>query len=154
MSGTTLDAAAVTFFEKQHSAAMTTLRSDGTPHTVRIGVALVAGKIWSSGTQGRARTRFLRRDPRSTLFVFDNEWRWLTLECRVNILEGPDVPRQSLRLFEVMQAGMKISEGKVLWYGRERTIDEFLRLMVEEQRLIYEFEVQRVYGMYAEMPGR
>ena len=68
---------------------MTTLRRDGTPHTVRVGVALVDGKIWSSGTQARARTRHLRRDPRSTLFVFDNEWRWLTLECRVNILEGP-----------------------------------------------------------------
>ncbi|HYM15108.1 MAG TPA: pyridoxamine 5'-phosphate oxidase family protein [Dehalococcoidia bacterium] len=142
------------FLKKQHSAAMTTLRADSTPHTVRIGVALVDGKIWSSGTQTRARTRFLRRDPRSTLFVFDNEWRWLTLECRVNILEGPDVPRQSLRLFEVMQAGMRISEGKLLWYGQERTIDEFLRLMVEEQRLIYEFEVVRSYGMYAETPGR
>lgn len=41
----------------------------------------------------------------------------------------------------------------MLWYGQERTVDEFLRLMVEEQRLIYEFEVEKVYGMYAEMPG-
>ena len=153
MSTTTLDAAAIKFLETHHSAAMTTLRRDGTPHAVRIGVALVDGKIWSSSTQTRARTRFLRRDPRSTLFVFDGEWRWLTAECRVNILEGADVPRQSLRLFEVMQAGMRTSEGKVLWYGQERTVDEFLRLMVEEQRLIYEFEVEKVYGMYAEMPG-
>ena len=70
------------YLEKQHSAAMTTLRPDGTPHIVRVGVALVNGKLWSTGTQTRVRTRHLRRDPRSTLFVFDGEWRWLTLECR------------------------------------------------------------------------
>ena len=59
------------FLEKHHSAAMTTLRADGTPHVARVGVALVAGKVWSSGTQTRVRTKHLRRDPRSTLFVFD-----------------------------------------------------------------------------------
>jgi uncharacterized pyridoxamine 5'-phosphate oxidase family protein len=80
--------AALAFLDKNHSAAMTTLRAEGTPHSVRIGVAVVDGKIWSSGTQGRLRTKHLRRDPRSTLFVFDNAWRWLTLECRVNMLDG------------------------------------------------------------------
>jgi hypothetical protein len=68
--------------------------------------ALVDGKIWSSGTKKRARTAHLRRDPRSTLFIFDSTFRWLSLECRVNILEGSEVPQQSLRLFQVMQAGM------------------------------------------------
>ena len=69
---------------------MTTLRTDGTPHVARVGVALVDGKVWSSGTQTRLRTKHLRRDPRSTLFVFDAEFRWLALESRVTILDGPD----------------------------------------------------------------
>lgn len=149
-----LDPAAITFLEQQRSAAMTTLRRDGTPHTVRIGVALVDGKIWSSGTQTRARTRLLRRDPRSTLFVFDANWRWLTIESRVHILDGADAPQLHLRLFEVMQQGMNVTPGKVLWYGAERDVDDFLRLMVEEQRLIYEFEPLRAYGMYQELPQR
>jgi PPOX class probable F420-dependent enzyme len=151
---TALDDAASAFLATQHSAAMTTLRPDGAPHTVRIGVALVDGKIWSSGTQTRVRTRYLRRDPRSTLFVFDANWRWLTLECRVRILDGPEMPQQQLRLFEVMQAGMNVTPGKVLWYGRELDRDEFVRAMVEEQRLIYEFEPERAYGMYQETPQR
>lgn len=149
-----LDPAAIAFLESQHAAAMTTLRPDGTAHTVRIGVALVDGNIWSSGTQTRVRTRHLRRDPRSTLFVFDGNWRWLSLECRVRILDGQDMPQQHLRLFEVMQQGMHVTPGKVMWYGAERDVDDFLRIMVEEQRLIYEFEPERAYGMYQELRQR
>jgi hypothetical protein len=135
---------------------MTTLREDGSPHTVRVGIAVVEGKIWSSSTQGRARTRHLRRDPRSTLFVFDATPRYLTLECRVNILEGPYVPEQSVRLFQAMQQDMSPSpsEGHILWYGQPKTIDEFKQAMVDEQRIIYEFHVVRAYGLYAENLGR
>jgi hypothetical protein len=68
----------------------------------------------------------------------------------VTILEGPDVPRQSLRLFEVMQRDMepKPEPGKVLWYGQPRTVEEFTERMVKEQRLIYEFAIGRSYGTY------
>ena len=151
-----IDDAAVAFLKTHHAAAMTSLRRNGSTHAVRVATALIDGKIWSSGTQARKRTANLRRDPRSTLFYFDNEWRWLTLECRANILDGPDAPQQNLRLFQIMQqdAPVRPAEGKVLWYGTERTRDEFLRLMSEEQRLIYEFDIVRAYGMYGESPGR
>ena len=148
-----MDDAMLTFLEKHHSAAMTTLRADGTPHSARVGVALVDGKIWSSATRQRLRTRHLRRDPRSTLFVFDDAWRWLTLECRVNVLDGPDAPRLNLKLFQVMQRDTSPpSASKIMWFGVERTIDEFLQIMVDDQRLIYEFEVERSYGMCGDAP--
>src|SRR2546430_6574410 len=86
------------FLEAHHAAAMITLRADGTPHAVRVGVALVDGMLWSSGTHDRVRTGHLRRDPRCTLFVFDPTRRYLTLEAIVTILEGPDAPRQIFRL--------------------------------------------------------
>ena len=73
----------VAFLHKAHAAAMVTLRADGTPHAVRVGVALVDGRLWSSGTQDRTRTPRLRRDPRCTLFVFDPGFAWLALETRV-----------------------------------------------------------------------
>ncbi len=149
-----VDKAALAFLDKNQAAAMTTLRADGTPHSVRVGVAVVDGKIWSSGTRGRLRTKHLRRDPRSTLFVFDNAWRWLTMECRVNILDGADAPQLNLRLFQVMQRDQAPAPGKILWYGVERTIDEFLQLMKDEGRLIYEFEITRSYGMFGEATGR
>jgi PPOX class probable F420-dependent enzyme len=143
-----MDERARTYLAEQHSAAMTTLRKDGTPHVVRVGIALVDDKIWSSGTQTRARTKHLRRDPRSTLFVFDGEWRWLTLECRVTILDGPEAPQLNLRLFQVMQQGMDVPAGQINWYGRALSHEEFLKTMAQEQRLIYEFDVVRMYGMY------
>ena len=135
---------------------MTTLRRDGTPHSVRIGVALVDGKIWSSGTQDRARTKHLRRDPRSTLFVFDPAFRFLTVECRVRILDGDDAPQLNLRLFEVMQAGMTPAPaaGTITWYGKSLTTDEFMQAMKAEKRLVYEFEPLRAYGLYGEAPSR
>ena len=137
------------FLEQNRSAAMITLKPDGTPHAVRVGVALVDGRLWSSGTSGRARTRYLRRDPRCTLFVFDPKWLFLTLETTVTILDSPDAPELNLRLFQVMQQHMTPppSPGKINWMGQERTPEEFLKVMVEEQRLIYEFDVIRAYGL-------
>jgi PPOX class probable F420-dependent enzyme len=131
------------FLEKNHSAAMITLKADGTPAAVRMGVAMVDGKLWSSGTQERVRTRHLRRDPRSTLFVFDSAFRYLTLESRVTILEGADAPELNLRLFRVMQGR---PSGPLSWFGGERTEEEFVRTMIDEHRLIYEFEPVRAYG--------
>jgi hypothetical protein len=37
--------------------------------------------------------------------------------------------------------------GPLLWNGQETEEGAFKRKMVEEQRLIYEFEPRRVYGM-------
>jgi PPOX class probable F420-dependent enzyme len=111
------------FLEQNHSAAMITLRPNGTPHVARVGVALVDGKLWSSGTQTRLRTRHVRRDPRATLFVFDPAARYLGIESAVTILDGPDAPEQSVRLFQVMQANMatRPAAGSLMWFGQERT---------------------------------
>jgi PPOX class probable F420-dependent enzyme len=133
------------FLEQHRSAAMTSLRADGTPAAVRVGVALVDGTLWSSGTRDRARTRMLRRDPRSTLFVFEGGgFGYLTIESRVSILDGPDAPEQSVRLFRTMQ---NRPVGPLIWQGVERSEEEFLRAMVDEQRLIYAFEPLHAYGL-------
>ena len=138
------------FLEANQSAAMTTLRANGTPHVARIGLGMLDGKIWSSGTQTRLRTKHLRRDSRATLFVFETGYRWLGLETNVTILEGAGVPDQTLRFMQALQEDLedKPAPGRVMWFGQEKTEEEFLKIMVEEQRLIYEFEVTRAYGMY------
>jgi len=151
----TLDDAAREFLERNRSAAMTTLRRDGAAHTVRIGLAVVDGKIWTSSTQDRVRTRHLRRDARATLFVFDPAWAYLTLECRTTILEGPDVPDLSVHLFQVMQRDMpgRPPEGHIAWYGKPLSIDDFKQAMRDERRIIYEFDVLRSYGLYTPPSG-
>lgn len=132
------------FLSSQHGAAMITIASDGTPKTARVGVAVVGGRLWSSGTQDRVRTRRLRRDPRCVLFVFDQAFSWLGLETTVQILDGPEAAQQNLELFRVMQ---NRPAGPLSWFGGELDEDAFLEAMAQERRLIYQFEVHRAYGV-------
>jgi hypothetical protein len=124
---------------------MITVGRDGTPKVARVGVALVDGKLRSSGTTDRVRTRRLRRDPRCTLYVHDPGYAWLALETSVTILDGPDAPELNLRLFRVMQDR---PTGPLSWFGGELSEDGFLRAMVDEGRLLYEFEVHHTYGLH------
>jgi uncharacterized pyridoxamine 5'-phosphate oxidase family protein len=132
------------FVEENGSAAMITVGDDGMAKAVRVGVALVDGKMWSSGHRRRVRTARLRRDPRCTLFLFDARYAYVTLETRVSILDGPDAPALNLRLFRTMQ---KRPSGPLMWYGEELDEDAFLQRMVDEGRLIYEFDVLRSYAL-------
>ncbi|MGH2820362.1 MAG: pyridoxamine 5'-phosphate oxidase family protein [Actinomycetota bacterium] len=143
-----------TFLERHHSAAMITRRADGTPHAVRVALGLVAGKLWSSGTRTAPGSSHLRRDPRSKLFVFETAWRWLALDTTVSILDGVEAPELNLRLFLTLQEQMRFGPraGGVMWAGEEITPDEFLRIMVEEERLIYEFRVTRAHGLNGSRP--
>jgi hypothetical protein len=133
------------FLKEHHSAAMITVAADGFARAARVGVALVDGKLWSSGTQDRVRTRRLRQAPRATLFVFDSGFAWLTIEATVSLLEGPDAPEQNLRLFREMQGR---ASGPLSWFAGELDEEAFLRAMVDERRLIYEFDVRRAYGLF------
>jgi hypothetical protein len=138
----------IEFLRKNRSAAMITVGTDGFAKAVRIGVGLVDGKIWSSGTEGRARTRRLRRDPRCTLFVFEPGFLFLTLETTVTLLDGPEAVEFNVRLFRELQGR---PEGPLSWFGGEYDDDRFREIMVEEGRLIYQFDVDRSYG-YTSMP--
>lgn len=125
------------FLEQNHDAVMTTVKKDGMPHVARIGIGLVDGTLWSSGTQTRVRTKHLRRDPRAALMVLDSSsrYRWLGLECNVSILDGDDAPHLNLKLYRTLA-------------GEPDDVDEYLGAMVKEQRLIYEFEIVKAYGMH------
>lgn len=131
-----MDESISNFLQSNHSAIMVTLKKDGTPHVARVGVGLVDGRLQSSGTKTRVRTSHLRRDPRATLCVLsnDNRWAWLGAECRVTIHDGPDAAERNLALYRVLA-------------GEPKDLDEYMQAMRDEQRLIYEFEILRTYGM-------
>lgn len=138
----------VKFLEDHHSAAMITVTADGRAKVARVGVAMVDGTLWSSGTKDRVRTKRLRRNPRSTVFVFDTGgggFAWLALEGTVEVLEGPDAPKQNLRLFRQMQGR---PTGPLSWFGGELTEEQFLQAMVDEGRVIYQFTVDHTYGLH------
>ena len=132
------------FLQHNHSAAMITVTPSGVAKAARVGVVVVDGRLWSSGTEDRARTARLRRDPRCTLFVFDAAFAYLTLETTVEILDGTEVAGQSVRMFRAMQGR---ESGPLSWFGGELSEEEFRARMVEERRIIYQFEVHRSYGL-------
>ena len=133
------------FLSANHSAAMITVGPDGVAKVARVGVALIDGKLWSSGTQDRIRTKRLRQDPRCTLYVHDNAFGFLAIESTVSILDGPDAPERNLRLFRQMQGK---PTGPLSWFGGEFAEEDFVAQMKAEQRLIYDFEPQHTYGLH------
>ena len=136
------------FVEDHNSAAMITVGADGYAKVARVGVAMVDGRLWSSGTRDRVRTKRLRRDPRCTLFVYDTASPlWLAIEATVTILDGRDARALTLRLFRQMQGK---PTGPLTWYG-EALEAAFLQTMVDEGRLIYEFVPERAYGIHEPM---
>lgn len=126
------------FLNQNHLSVMTTLKRDGTPHSVMVSVGLVDGRIWSSGTLTRVRTKHLRRNSRAVLCVLnrDNPWSWLAIESRVTILDGPDAVDQNQTLYEVITG------------GPPENLAEYRQAMADEQRIIYEFSIDHTYGSY------
>jgi PPOX class probable F420-dependent enzyme len=126
------------FLKDNHLAVMTTLRPDGSPHSVMVGVGLVDGRLWSSGTQDRVRTKHLRKENRATLLLLnrDNPWSWISIDSHVTILDGPDAVDRNQALYEVITG------------GPPENLEEYRQAMVDERRLIYEFSIDRTYGSY------
>jgi PPOX class probable F420-dependent enzyme len=134
------------FLATHRTAAMVTVGRDGFPKPARVGVALLGDRLLSSATESRVRTRRLRRDPRCTLFVFDAAASWLGIEATVRILDGEDAHHQTVELFRVMQGR---PAGPLSWFGQDLDEEAFLRVLADEGRVLYEFEVARVYGLLA-----
>jgi hypothetical protein len=86
-----------TFIDRNPDAAVITLRRDGSAHMARIEVAVVDGRLWSSGSPASVRTRNLQRDPRCSLFVFGPHPDWAGLETEVTMLDGPDAAYHHVR---------------------------------------------------------
>ncbi|MFI1914908.1 pyridoxamine 5'-phosphate oxidase family protein [Nocardia sp. NPDC020380] len=141
------------FLGKTPDAAMITLRADGSAHMARIEVAVVNGRLWASGSAALVRTHNLRRDPRCSLFVFGAHPDWVGVEAVVTILEGPETPRQLVdfmraRHGEAAGPGMVFGHDDELGHDRPFTEAEFMDHVRAERRLIYQFEINRVYGNY------
>ena len=146
-----LDAKATAFIKANRDAGMTALRRDGTPHMTRIVAGLVDGKLLSSATESRLRTKLLRRDPRCTLFFFETTpgagrafGAYMTLETTVTIHDGAEGRRRSVEYFKSIFGS---TDGKVTYGGKQMTEAEALEALERDGRILYEFNVNRVYGV-------
>lgn len=74
-------------------AAVATLKEDGTPQTSIVWVDTDGETVLVNTTNGRAKGRHLRRDPRVSVTVFDaeNPYRYFEVEGRAELIdEGAD----------------------------------------------------------------
>lgn len=89
----TLSEAQREFLQQPFPGAITTLRTDGSPHTTVVWVDVDDGGPSFNTASGRAKPRHLERDPRVSLIVVDpqDQYRWVSISGRAELTtEGAD----------------------------------------------------------------
>lgn len=80
--------------DNPYVGVLTTLRSDGSPHSTVVWVdVLEDGKLAFNTETGRAKPRHIENDPRASLLVVSPEdpYRWLSVSGRAEMtMEGAD----------------------------------------------------------------
>jgi PPOX class probable F420-dependent enzyme len=122
------------FLAANHSAVMATVDDRGRPHAVPVLCALIDGRLWSSGTDRRVRTRYLEVRPYASLTVLAKGFwgEWLGVSGPVEIRRDRRV-EDNLRLYRAVT-------------GRDPDdLEEYRTAMVAERRLVYVLAPERVY---------
>jgi uncharacterized protein len=125
---------ALEYLSSHSRAVLTTIKQDGRPQMSLIDYGLDSdGLIKLQTTQPAAKTKNIRRDPRVSLSVVDDNWyRYLVVEGKAALLE--EEPLSQLRHVYELIAGQPHPD----W-------DEFDQAMIEEQQVVMTIEIERVY---------
>jgi F420H(2)-dependent biliverdin reductase len=98
-----LDASALEFLTERHLATLTTLRADGAPHVVPVGVtydpATATARVITSGTSAKA--RHVREGRRRVAVCQVDGRRWLTLEGTAVVRDEPDAVADAVARYAV-----------------------------------------------------
>jgi PPOX class probable F420-dependent enzyme len=89
----TLDEKARRFLEEPFVGEVTTLRPNGSPHTTVVWVDVDDDGVTFNTAVGRAKERYLHKDPRVSLIVVDpqNAYRWVSIDGTAELTtEGAD----------------------------------------------------------------
>ncbi len=95
-----LDGDHLAFWRERHLCTVTSLKPDGSPHVVPMGIVVDASSCLAFGiTSGRSRkVANLRRDPRVAVCQVDRG-RWSTLEGTAEVLEDPESVADAVRRY-------------------------------------------------------
>ena len=134
-------AEAYSFIAERHQGVLTTQRRDGRPQLSNITyVAGDDGTIRISVTDGRAKTKNLRRDPRASLHVTRSDfWAYAVLDCDVELLPVAADPHDATAdaLVDYYRSVM----------GEHEDWDDYRRAMVADGRLLLLLTPTHAYGM-------
>ena len=81
---------------ERHLCTVTTLRADGSPHVVPMGVALDPdlGEAWAITSRHSFKVAHLRTDPRIAVCQVDGR-RWCTVDGVAEVSDDPEVVREA-----------------------------------------------------------
>lgn len=90
----------VTFWRERHLCTVTTLRADGTPHVVPMGVVLDvdAHAAWAITSKDSQKVANLRRNPVVAVCQVDGR-RWSTIGGRAEVLSDPASVEEAVRRY-------------------------------------------------------
>jgi PPOX class probable F420-dependent enzyme len=131
---------ALAFATDHRHGVIVTLKSDGRPQLSNIAYALVDGVFSVSITDDRAKTRNLRRDPRTSLHVTRADfYAYVVFEGDTQLSPVAASPDDDTvdQLVEYYRAVG----------GEHPNWDEYRRAMVTDRRLVARFTPERAYGM-------
>ena len=88
------------FWRERHLCSVTTLRVDGSPHVVPMGVVVdpEAGLAWAITSRHSQKVANLRRDPRLAACQVDGR-RWSTIEGAAEVLEDEASVAEAVRRY-------------------------------------------------------
>jgi PPOX class probable F420-dependent enzyme len=119
---------------------LVTLKRDGRPQLSNVTYVFDGERIRVSLTDGRAKTRNLRRDPRASLYVNGPGGRsYVVLEGKAELSPVATDPYD------------EVVEELVDYYrtasGEHPNWDEYRRAMVTDKRLVFSMTIDHAYGM-------
>jgi PPOX class probable F420-dependent enzyme len=136
------DAALHQLIHDRPFGVLATIRRDGRPQLSNVShhYDTETGKILVSITDGRAKTRNLRRDPRSSFHVSSEDgWSYAVAECAAELSAVAKDPYDKT-VEELIDLYRKVN-------GEHPDWDEYRAAMVADERLVLRLRVERVVGM-------
>jgi PPOX class probable F420-dependent enzyme len=129
------------FVAERHWGVLTAIKPDGRPHLSNVGYAYDPGSrlFRVSVTDTRAKTRYLRDDPRVTLHVASKDfWTWVAVEGTAELTPVAADPHDAT-VDELVTYYRGIN-------GEHPDWDEYRAAMVADRRLVVRFTPERTYG--------
>jgi PPOX class probable F420-dependent enzyme len=133
---------ALRFVRTRREGVLVTIRRDGRPQlsNVLYGIGEDGDTIRISVIDSRAKTRNLRRDQRTSLYVVgETFWSYVVLDGAADLTPVAADPND------------EVVDELVLMYrqagGEHSDWDEYRQAMVEDQRLVVRLRPERAYGL-------
>jgi len=131
---------ALTFVADHRRGVLATQKADGRPQLSNVLYVLVDGTAVISVTDDRAKTKNLRRDPRASLHVTqDDFYAYAVIEGDVELSPVAAAPDDDTveQLVDHYRRGV----------GEHKDWDDFRRSMVADRRLVIRLTPTHAYGM-------